>query len=213
MKTRLIDISVPIRNKMAHWPGDSPPRIRKRSDMETGDSHTVSVVSMGLHAGTHIDSPSHFIRDGKHIDEMPVEATVGPARVVGISDPEAIKPDELKRHRIQRGERILFKTRNSDHCWKAEGFVKDFVYISNEGARYLVGRGVQTIGIDYLSVGSFKKDGAETHRILLKAGIWLIEGLDLSRIRPRKYNLICLPLLFSGAEAAPARAILRLSRP
>ena len=213
MKTLLIDISVPIHNEMAHWPGDSPPRIRKGLDMEAGDSHTVSVISMGLHAGTHIDSPSHFVMGGKHIDEMPVEATVGPARVVGISDPEAIKPGELKRHRIQRGERILIKTRNSEHCWKAEGFVKDFVYISNEGARYLAKRGVQTIGIDYLSVGSFKEDGAETHRILLKAGIWLIEGLNLVKIKPGNYNLICLPLIISGAEAAPARAILRLSQP
>ena len=213
MKTRLIDISVPIRNKMARWPGDPPPRIRKRSDTEAGDSHTVSAISMSLHAGPHIDSPSHFIRGGKHIDEMPVEAMAGPARVVGISDPVAIGPDELKRHRIQRGERILFKTRNSEYCWKAEGFVKDFVYISNESARYLAERRVQTVGIDYLSVGSFKEDGAETHCILLKAGIWLIEGLNLSKIKPGNYNLICLPLLVSGAEAAPARAILRLSRP
>ncbi len=91
-----------------------------------------------------------------------------------------------------------------------DDFVEDFVYISQDAARYLAAQQVQTVGIDYLSVGGFFKDGVETHHALLEAGIWLIEGLNLSEVVPGIYELICLPLKIEDADGAPARAILRL---
>jgi arylformamidase len=209
MTIRWIDISVALKKGMVHWPGDPSPRIERQSSLEDGEDYNVSLVSMGLHTGTHIDAPYHVIRKGRTIDQMPIEAMVGPARVIEISNPESVKLDELKRHRIRAGERILLKTQNSGRCWKTTHFVEDFVYISQDAARYLSARQVQTVGIDYLSVGGFKKDGIETHRILLQAGIWLIEGLDLSAVSPGRYQLVCLPLKVFRGEAAPARAILR----
>ena len=98
---------------------------------------------------------------------------------------------------------------NSARCWKTNEFVEDFVYISKEGAQYLVDRGVRTIGVDYLSVGGFFRDGVETHRILLGAKVWIIEGLNLSRIKPGKYELLCLPVKVRDSDGAPARALLR----
>ncbi len=136
---------------------------------------------------------------------MPLSVGMGQARVIEIRDPESIKPEELRPHQIQRGERILFKTRNSARCWQMD----DFVYISQEAARYLAAQQVQTVGIDYLSVGGFFKDGVETHHALLDAGIWLIEGLNLSKVEPGMYELVCLPLKIEDADGAPARAILR----
>ena len=82
-------------------------------------------------------------------------------------------------------------------------------YISPEAAKYLAAKGVRAVGVDYLSVGGYKKDGSLTHRNLLNAGIWIIEGLDLSVVRPGTYKLICLPIKIFRSDGAPARAIIR----
>jgi len=156
-----------------------------------------------------MDGPFHFLSEGKGLDEMPLDAAIGRAHVIEIRDPESIKPGELRPHNIQQGERLLFKTQNSTRCWQTETFVEDFVYLSQEAARYLASVGVQTVGVDYLSVGGYTKDGVETHQALLEAGIWIIEGLDLSQVEPGTYELICLPLKIADSDGAPARAILR----
>lgn len=207
-----IDISVPLRNAMVHWPTDPPVRIERVLDLEHGDSHTLSEISMGAHTGTHMDAPLHFIQQGIGIDKMPLDTTVGRARVIEIHDSESIKPEELFQHRIRRGERILFKTRNSLRGWQTDIFIEDFVFISKEAARFLTNCGVRVVGIDYLSVGGFRRDSIETHRILLEAGIWIIEGIDLSHVNSGRYYLICLPLKLDKADGAPARAILRPMR-
>lgn len=156
-----------------------------------------------------MDAPLHFIRQGIGIDKMPLDTAIGRARVIEINDSESIKPEELVRNRIRRGERVLFKTRNSLRVWQTDTFIEDFVFISKEAARFLAEHKVRVIGVDYLSAGGFKRDGIETHRTLLEGGVWIIEGLDLSRVKPGKYNLICLPLRLDQGDGAPARAILR----
>ncbi len=209
MSSGLIDISVTLKSGMVHWPGDPPVKIKSTHSMAKGDAANVSKIDMGSHTGTHMDAPYHFIRSGKGIDRMPLDATIGEARVIEIHDAVSITPEELKRHRICRGERILFKTKNSSRYWKKNFFVTDFVYIASEAAKYLARCGIRAIGIDALSVGEYKEDGALTHRTLLKAGIWIIEGLDLSKVRAGKYELICLPLKLWHGDGAPARAVLR----
>ncbi len=204
-----IDISVPLHTGMVHWPDNPPVQIGRMLDMNRGDPCNVSTMSMGSHTGTHMDAPVHFIPTGQGINKMPLEAAMGRARVIEIQDSTSIKPDELRPQNIQCGERVLFKTINSTRCWKTDSFVEDFVYISQEAARYLAELAVQTVGVDYLSVGGFKKDGVETHRGLLEAGIWIIEGLNLSQVQPGIYDLICLPLKIVNSDGAPARAILR----
>ncbi|MGA2712136.1 MAG: cyclase family protein [Bryobacteraceae bacterium] len=204
-----IDISVPVRNGMVHWPGDPPFHIERAHDQEKGDAATVSQMTLGVHTGTHMDAPLHFIRNGRTIDEMPLDATVGRARVVQIDDPKSIKREELLAQAISAGERILFKTANSAKAWSSDKFEEDFVFIAQDAARYLAERGVLCVGVDYLSVGGFHEDGPETHHALLEAGVWIIEGLDLKAIEPGEYDMACLPLKLIGAEGAPARAILR----
>ena len=205
-----IDVSVGLHSGMVHWPDNPPVRIERMLDIERGDVANVSKISMGSHTGTHMDAPLHFIGDGKGLDEMPFDATMGSARVVEIQDPESIKPDELRQHDLQKDERILFKTRNSVRGWPSDdAFDEDFVFISQAAARYLAECGVRTVGVDYLSVGGFREDGEETHQALLGAGIWVIEGLDLSEIDPGEYELLCLPIKVVHSDGAPARAILR----
>jgi arylformamidase len=204
-----IDISVPIYSGMVHWPDDPGVSIERTKDLSRGDAANVSKLELGAHTGTHMDAPRHFLADGEGLDDMPLEATLGPARVIRIEHPQTILPEELKAHRLRAGERVLFLTRNSERCWNSSRFVEDFVYISAAAAQFLVQRQVCTVGIDYLSVGGYVHDGVETHQILLGAGIWLIEGLNLSAVRPGAYDLVCLPLRVAGADGAPARAILR----
>jgi arylformamidase len=194
---------------MVHWPGDPPYKIHRVLDQTKGDVCTVSQVTMGVHTGTHMDAPRHFVRDAATIDEMPLETTVGPARVIQIRSREAIGRKELEEYEFESNERVLFKTANSDHLWNKDEFDEDFIFIDREAAEYLAERGVRLVGVDYLSVGGFRQDAVETHNALLGAGIWVIEGLDLSGVEPGLYDLICLPLKLVGSDGAPARAILR----
>ncbi len=209
MSSEWIDISTPLTNGMVHWPGDQ--RFERTESMKIPHGHecNLSHFTASVHLGTHMDAPCHYLPNGAGIETLPLAATVGRARVIAIRDPELIRVLELEPYKLECGERVLFKTRNSADCWKTSEFQKNFVHIPAETAAYLVRCGVQTVGIDYLSVGGFEADGAETHRILLGAGIWVIEGLRLEHIEPGDYELICLPLKLEGSDGAPARAILR----
>jgi arylformamidase len=208
-KEHWIDISIPLTEGMVHWPNDPPVSIKRIQDIEQGATSNLSTISMGVHSGTHVDAPIHFIKEGKGVDHIPLDILVGKARVIEIRDQESITPEELASHRLLHGERILFKTRNSSEVWQKDEFVEDFVFISDAAADFLVNREIRLVGVDYLSVGSFKHGGSYVHKTLLSGGIWIIEGLNLSDVTPGKYDLICLPLRIVGGDGAPARAILK----
>ena len=204
-----IDVSVTVQDGMPHWP-DNPPIVLERVlDTERGDVCNVSHLAMGVHSGTHMDGPVHFLHGAGGLDEMPLTATMGEARVIQIDDPREVTVDELRKHRLQPGERVLFRTSNSDRCWQSSSFVEDFVALSEQAAAHLAETGVRTVGIDYLSVGGYHADGAKNHKIRLEAALWIIEGLDLSPVTGGRYEMICLPVKLSGSDGAPARAILR----
>jgi len=208
-KAAWIDITVTLHDDMVHWPTDPAVSIKRVHDMEQGYGHNLSAISMGVHTGTHMDAPLHFIKQGRGIDQMPPDIAMGRARVIEIKDAESIKPEELEQHHIRRGERILFRTPNSPDAWKSDAFIENFVFVSDEAARFLVQRGVKLVGVDYLSVGGYHVDGTQVHQILLGGGIWLLEGLDLSQVSAGYYDLVCLPLRIWQGDGAPARAILR----
>ncbi len=212
MNASFIDISVPVQTGMVHWPGDPDVKLTRQHNMAKGDVCNFTRLSFGAHTGTHMDAPLHFVADGESIDKLPIDATVGRCRVIEIRARTAIEPRHLERHRLRRGERVLFKTANSRKSWKSAAFDEQFISISADAARYLVDRGVRTVGVDYLSIGGWQRDGVETHQIILGAGIWVIEGLDLAAVKPGSYELVCLPLKLLGAEGAPARAVLRALR-
>jgi arylformamidase len=204
-----IDISVPVREGMPQWPGDPQLSFERMMDQNNGDLCTVTRASMSAHTGTHMDAPLHFLRNSPSMEQMPIDATVGPARLIRIEDSAAIHRSELLPYSIQPGERILFRTGNSDRDWGNLPFNEDFIFIARDAAEYLAECGVRSVGVDYLSVGGFRQDSVETHEALLSKGIWVMEGLMLAGIEPGNYELVCLPLKWVGAEGAPARAILR----
>ena len=154
-KSAWIDITIPLRNAMVHWPEDPvPPRVERIMDVDRGDKVTMSQITIISHTGIHVDAPLHFIYGGGTIDGMPLDTAVGPARVIEIRDTESIKPEELVDYDIQPGERILFKTQNSSRVYQTDTFVEDYVYISPEAAQFLVGKRVRIVGLDAISIGS-----------------------------------------------------------
>jgi arylformamidase len=204
-----IDISVALEPGMPQWPNDQPFTRTEVLKIANGAECNVSELCTSAHVGTHMDAPWHFLAEGAGMESFPISAGVGRARVIAIQDPEAIRIRELEPQRLGKGERVLFKTRNSETCWTTAEFQEKYVHIPPDTAAYLADCAIQTVGIDYLSVGSFRGDGAVTHRVLLKAGIWIIEGLNLKDVAPGEYDLICLPLKLMGSDGAPARAVLR----
>ncbi len=163
---------------------------------------------MGLHTGTHVDAPLHFVRGGKTITEMPLDVMVGPALVIESIE-DVITAEAIEASGLDPGARVLFKTRNSA-LWKQGGeFHEEFVHLSTEAARELARRKVRLVGIDYLSVSGYRSNQVEVHRTLLEAGVWILESLDLSKAKPGICQLLCLPLKIEGGEGAPARVLMR----
>lgn len=209
-----IDVSLPIRSGMLHWPSDPPVSIGRVQDMEKGEPANLSRINMGVHSGTHVDAPIHFLPRGKGVDALSLDALIGMARVIEVHADAAVNSPNLEPHKIRRGDRILLKTRNSAmRLLRRKTFSENFVHLGADGAEYLVTRGVRTIGIDYLSIGGYKKDGRAVHRRLLGAGILIIESLDLSDVPPGRYEMICLPIRILNGDGAPARILLRPARP
>lgn len=205
----IYDISLPISESLPVWPGDSPVHLTHVSHLDKGDEATVSRIDFGAHTGTHVDAPAHFVAGGAGVDRLDLDLLVGPALVVHVLEADVLSADLLESLEIPPGtERVLFRTRNSE-LWArhSEKFDEDFVAIAEDGARWLVARGVRLVGVDYLSVAPFH-DTVPTHQILLRAGMIAVEGLDLGQVAPGWYQLVCLPLRLVGADGAPARAIL-----
>jgi len=206
---RIYDISLTISPNLPVWPGDTPPEIVRTSGIEQGDDANVSSIRMSVHTGTHVDAPSHFLSQGNTVEHLPLNHLTGRAYVLHLPDVNLITAEVLENSEIPtRTRRVLFRTRNSLFWRQGEkDFHTDFVGISDDGAEYLVNRGIKLVGTDYLSVAPYNQTKS-THEILLNAGVILLEGLDLSEVSQGRYALYCLPLKLAGSDGAPARAIL-----
>lgn len=204
-----LDISVPISEHTPIFTGD--PRYSRdlAQDMTRGGICNLSHLDMGAHTGTHIDAPRHFIDGAPTTETIPLEACMGDAWVVDATAlSSTIRASDLEGLTIPGGEtRLLFKTRNSG-LWARDGFSSDFLAFGADAAQWLVDRGVRLLAIDYLSIAPFG-DAVDTHRVLLGAGVVVVEGTDLRAVGPGPYELLCLPLRLVGSDGSPARALLR----
>lgn len=206
---RIYDLSLGISPDLPVWPGDPPVRLERVESIADGANANVSTLHCGVHVGTHVDAPLHFVDGARSVETLPLKVLTGRAYVVDLRKAEVLDAATLEASDIPpRTRRILFKTRNSA-LWarKEPEFRKDFVAVDASGAEWLVRKGVQLVGVDYLSVAPFG-DSKPTHRILLEAGVVVVEGLNLSEVSQGRYTLYCLPLKLVGSDGAPARAIL-----
>jgi len=204
-----IDISVPLHNQMTVFTGDPPFNIERVKSIAGGDVANISSMHLGVHTGTHVDSPIHFIDGGAASETTPLDALIGPAWVVDASSAgRTITGADITQFDIPEGEtRLLFRT-PAVRYWDEREFDNTFVAPDASAAEALVARGVRLVGMDYLSVAPFDAP-IPTHQILLGAGIVVIEGLDLRSVEPGPYELICLPLRLVGSDGTPARALVR----
>lgn len=202
-----IDISMPLYPGMVQRPEDPPFRMERVRDRKNGDKFPISKISMSSHAGTHIGAPVTCGNSFHDNEQTEFSATIGLAKVIEIQDKNSIKAEELKKHRIYSHDRILLKTRNSASDWDFGHPHEDTIFLDRTAAAWLAERRVSTVGIDALFIGG--KHESEIARLLIQAGIVIIEGLEFSRVKPGEYMLICLPLKIPKGEGAPARAILQ----
>jgi arylformamidase len=210
MGTKIFDISLTISIDLPVWPGDPAVEIIQVESMEAGAHANVSQMHMGVHTGTHVDAPHHFLNDGRTVEQLSLEILTGPCFVgqlperVEMIDVEALRGLDIP----SNTSRILIGTRNSN-LWKnnSRKFTPDFVAINADAARWLVDRRIGLVGVDYLSVAPYG-DSVPTHTIFLKAGVVVLEGVNLSGVESGMYHLYCLPLKLAGSDGAPARVIL-----
>jgi arylformamidase len=201
---KIYDISVPIRPGMIVYEGNPGVHLERVDSIPDGAHANVSRLDLGVHTGTHVDAPLHFIEGAPGSESLELAPLIGPARVVDAMAATAdLDGKTLEGLEIPSGaERVLLKTTNG-RLWERESFSRDFIRLTGDGARYLIRRGVRVIGIDFLSIGD-----EEAHRELLGSGVIPVEGLDLRDVEAGDYELVCLPLRLEGSDGAPARAVL-----
>ncbi|RJQ42838.1 MAG: cyclase family protein [Gaiellales bacterium] len=205
---RFIDISVPIHTGMTYYPGDAAVKVEPGKQISSGDVANLSVINMGSHTGTHVDAPHHFIDGEGTVDRLSLDALIGAVRVLDLGDVKGnITRDDLVAAGAEGAERVILKTSNSE-LWARDDFERGYVFLTDGGADYLVEQGVKLVGNDYLSIEEYHSETHYVHGTLLRAGIIILEGVDLGKVEPGDYQLVCLPLRIKDGDGAPARAIL-----
>jgi len=210
---KIYDVSVPLSGETPTYPGDPGIKIDEWHTLAKGDAANVSFMHFGLHSGTHVDAPAHFIQGGAKVGSIPLDSLIGDVEVVEVADEiMMIDASFVTANCGRETPRVLFKTRNSAF-WSTpqNGFREDYTYLHPDAARILVDSGIKLVGIDYLSVEQFQSEKFETHQVLLSNNVVILEGLDLRAVVSGRYELICLPLKIEGGsgDGAPARVVLR----
>lgn len=206
----IIDITIPLSPQTPVWEGDIGISIEQTAFKGEASDFNISRIEMGVHAGTHIDSPFHLNNFGSTVDEIPLEVLIGQATILEISsDWDVINSKTLLSSGFKPGtKRLILKTRNTDYWTKDPyGFHGEYIGIDTEGAEFLANHGMKLVGIDYFSASPIS-DLVRPHEILLEAGVVILENVYLANVTPGEYQLICLPLKLQGTDGAPVRAIL-----
>ncbi|MGD1895092.1 MAG: cyclase family protein [Cyclobacteriaceae bacterium] len=203
-----IDITLRLDQHTILYPGDPPVSIKNVLQISKGDALNLSEFgSLGLHAGTHIDLPAHFLEQAKCLDQYVIDNFVGMAVVIEIFNTNIIRTEDLPKLELPRNTHILLKTDNSDLLNRTE-FTSDYCYLSEDASRQLVSYAPASIGIDYYSLDPATSTSFEAHKIMARADVPVYVCLDLRKVDPGPYYFMGLPLALSEVEASPVRAVL-----
>ncbi len=188
-----IDATRPLGPDTPVYPGDPAVTLETIADPDRGDAARVTLLTLGSHAGTHVDAPCHLAGSGDGVETLRPEALIGPALVVERRG-RAVRRADVAGLPVSAPARILFRNAGP---------------ILPSAARALVDRGVRLVGTDALSIDGMSDPALPSHAVLLRAGVVVLESLLLSRAPEGRYEMIALPLLLPGMDGAPARVILR----
>ncbi len=197
-----IDITLPMRHGMVHYPGDPEIIFESVLDIRSGGPVNLQRLSLGSHSGTHVDAPYHVLPDGKKIGSLPVDYFIGRARVFAFDSD--IHAEQIQGLHIEADDIVLFKTPSGAKL--GEVYDPDHVNVLPCAARFLADTRVRAVGIDCLSIEN--NPALETHRILLGSGIPIIEGLDLRKAEPGDYHMTAMLMRLEDSDGAPLRAML-----
>ncbi|HYH80945.1 MAG TPA: cyclase family protein [Longimicrobium sp.] len=198
------DITRPVFAGMPVWPGDAPCRLTWTGALAEGGAN-VSALSCSVHTGTHADGPYHALDDGARIGDVPLDAFIGSVHVVEAGGVAEIGAAWLDAHLPTNCERVLLRT----GAWtRPDTFPARWPALTADAARLLVDRGVRLLGTDAPSPDPSDSDDMTVHRILLGAGVAIVENVMLDGIEPGEYGLIALPLRLAEADGSPIRAVL-----
>jgi arylformamidase len=203
---KIYDISRDLREGMTVWPGDQKFRCRWISRLRDGDPCNVSAITMSVHAGTHVDGPLHYDDLGADVASVPLQAYVGPAKVISLTVDGCIRASDLSGMEWHGVERVLFKTQSGP--LQIGRFNRNYIFLSEDAAEFLVWKGIMLAGMDAPSVDAYDSKSMPAHRILLEHGVAILEWARLEDVPAGDYVLICLPLKLAGLDGSPVRAIL-----
>jgi arylformamidase len=205
----LYDATLALKREMPTFPGDPSFEMKPIFQRSRGSAFNLSLISMGTHQGTHVDPPVHCIDSGATADQLPLEALMGPGIVLDMRGKRFIDRADLEASPIGVHVRILLKTDSGPNILKSQ-FDENYVYLTQDAARYLVELGVLLVGIDYLSVDRYSDEDLTVHRILLESGIVIVECLNLAEVPAGPCRIYCLPLKIEGGDGAPARVLVEI---
>jgi arylformamidase len=210
---KIFDISRPLFNGLAPWPGDTAFQYELKWKMSEEATVNVGTITMGVHNGTHADAPFHFEPNAATIEKMPLETYLGDAVVVDLTGivegdrSRQITIGDLKPadDALAAAPRLLLKT----GAWQdSKNFPEWIPVMAADVPAWLGERKVKLIGLDLPSVDPIEAKVLVNHHALAAAGIAIVESLDLSEVDAGIYHFSALPLPIGGADAAPVRAIL-----
>ncbi|MFN7249662.1 MAG: arylformamidase [Anaerobacillus sp.] len=201
-----IDISQPLTNELAHWPGDTPFSYEVSYTKEQTGSVNIGKITTSVHIGTHVDAPFHFINDGKRILDLDINIFIGDCRMIDVSTAHEIDQETLSKFDLEGVTRLLIRTSIPNN---PNFFPVQIPYMTKSGATYLKEKGVKLIGVDVPSVDQLDSKELEGHHALYENGIHILENVMLDHLSPGDYDLIALPLALKDADGSPVRAVVR----
>ena len=205
MENKWMDISQPLTNGMAHWPGDTPFEYSCVTKEQTG-SVNIGRIMTSLHMGTHIDAPFHVADDGQKVHELPLDVYIGSARLIDVTGHESIGKRELEQEDLVGVTRLLLRTAQHPN---ADVFPENFTYLREDIGPFLLEKGIRLIGVDVPSVDPVDSKSMSGHHSLINNGVYILENLVLTDVEPGDYELIALPLPIQGGDGSPVRAVIR----
>ncbi|WP_164670063.1 arylformamidase [Virgibacillus doumboii] len=205
-QTNWIDISQPLTNDMAHFPGDTPFNFSLAYTKKQTGSANIGQMTGSLHTGTHIDAPFHYDTGGKTVDQLDLDIYIGPAVVLDVSHSEKITADTLRKFEFNGAARVLLHTSLPNN---PKRFPEKFPDLDPSIAPFLNEKGVKLLGVDMPSVDPPDSKDLATHHALYDNEIFILENLMLDHVTPGNYELIALPLAIDGADGSPVRAVLK----